>query len=408
VKTLSVWLRSQHLGELTKLNNGRLRLRYSEQALSTYGAGARPLSLSLPLTAKRIEGDALERFCDNLLPEGAVRGALEREHSVRPGDAFDLLAVIGGECAGAIQFSIEGDPVGTGTLTPLTDEQVAAIVRDLPTHTAPEGMVVEASLGGVQDKVLLTRTEQGWAWPSGGAMSTHLIKPEPITQVVVPQLIRYEHWALAVAAQANIPAARADLDVFDGREALVIERFDRADGVRTHQEDFTQALGLASRDKYESTVTEHRLAALAAVAAPESRSPDAFLAELLAQVTFNVAIGNADAHSKNYSVRIDPTATVSMTPMYDVAPVYLVATHMRHAGHAVNEQVYLPFITVEHLLAEAQSWGMSRPGALDVVSTVLRSVTDAIEATGNPPTEIPVADLVRGRVNLLIEALPIR
>ena len=115
---------------------------------------------------------------------------------------------------------------------------------------------MSASLGGIQDKVLLTRTGEGWAWPSAGAMSTHLIKPEPIsTQVVVPQIIRYEHWALRLAADAGLPAAKADLQTFAGREALVVERFDRRDGRRTHQEDFTQALGARRQGQVRG---EHR------------------------------------------------------------------------------------------------------------------------------------------------------
>ena len=83
---LTVWLHGQVVGELEQLRTARLRLRFTEGALSTYGFGARPLSLSLPLTDKRVQGDALERFCDNLLPEGTVRAVLEREHSIRPGD----------------------------------------------------------------------------------------------------------------------------------------------------------------------------------------------------------------------------------------------------------------------------------------------------------------------------------
>jgi serine/threonine-protein kinase HipA len=399
---LGVYLRGQHLGRVEQLRNGRLRLRYAAAALDTYGAGARPLSLSLPLTDRRVEGDALERFCDNLLPEGGVRGALEREYRVRPADAFALLTHLGQECAGAIQLTPDEAPPTEGTATPLTDAQVATIVRDLPTRTAPEGMVVTASLGGVQDKVLLTRTAGGWAWPSGGAMSTHLIKPEPTSQVVVPQLVRYEAWALDLARAAGLPAASAHLDTFDGREALVVERFDRHDGRRTHQEDITQALGLAARDKYESSTAEHRLRRLASVAAPESLDPETFLCDLLGQVTFNVAIGNGDAHSKNYSVRIDDTATTTMSPLYDVAPVFLVAGHLRHAGHAVDEQVYLPYITAGHLVREAVGWGLPTALAARTVTSVLEKVAVAAAEVGNPETDVPVADLVGRRVRSLL------
>lgn len=403
MSVLTVSLHGQVIGELEQLRNARLRLRFNDDALSTYGFGACPLSLSLPLTDKRIQGDALERFCDNLLPEGTVRAVLEREHSIRPGDGFALLAHVGRECAGAIQFTTDDAALGAGTLTPLTDEQVATIVRDLPTHQAPDGLEVSASLGGIQDKVLLSATDDGWAWPSAGAMSTHLIKPEPVSaRVVVPQIVRYEHWALRLAADAGLPAAKADLQTFAGREALVVERFDRHDGRRTHQEDFTQALALASRDKYEAGTGERRLAALAARAAPEALDPLAFLSELLAQVTFNAAIGNGDAHSKNYSVRISRSANISMAPLYDVAPVYLVASQLRHAGHAVDEQVYLPSITADHLTAEGRRWGLPADAAADVVRTTLLAVAHGADGMGDPDVEVPVAAKVTKRAFALL------
>jgi len=389
--TLRVWLHGQHLADLHQLNNRTLRLRYTEEALGRWGIGSRPLSLSLPLTPKRVQGDALERFCDNLLPEGAVRAVLERENGVRPGDAFGLLTHVGRECAGAIQFTAEDTPLGEGGLVPLSAGDVDTLVRDLPTHHVPDGLAVSASLGGVQDKVLLTRTPDGWAWPSDGAISTHLVKPQPVSpQVPIPEIVRYEHWALHLARAAGLRAAHAELAWFDGRQALVVERFDRVDGRRLHQEDVTQSLGLAARDKYESAVGERRLSTFAALAAPEAVDPAGLLVDLLRQVTFNTAIGNGDAHSKNYSIHIGEGATVSTSPLYDVAPVFLVAATYRHAGHAVDEQVYLPYLTAAHLVSEAVHWGLGRQVAEEVVASTLQSTLAAVEDLGEPD-DVPVA-----------------
>ncbi|GIG20891.1 toxin HipA [Cellulomonas chitinilytica] len=403
MSTLSVWLHGEHLAQLEQLRTSRLRLRFTDAALDRWGVGARPLSLSLPLTERRVQGDALERFCDNLLPEGGVRAVLERENDIRPGDTFALLSRIGRECAGAIQFTTDEAPAGAGRVTPLTSDEVDVLVRDLPTHHVPDGLAVSASLGGVQDKVLLTRTADGWAWPADGAMSSHLVKPQPQSpQAPIPDIIRYEHWALQVAAAAGLRAARSELEWFGDRQALVVERFDRHGGRRIHQEDFTQSLALASRDKHESSVGERRLAALATRAAAEAADPQQLLTELLAQVTFNAAIGNGDAHSKNYSIQISRAATVSMSPLYDVAPVFLVAPTYRHAGHAVNEQVYLPYITTEHLVAEACEWGLGADVAAVVVRQTLLAIAEAVENLGEPAdTPVAVGRAVLGRVRAL-------
>ena len=56
---LNVWLHAQHLGEIETLRNGGNRLRFTQEAMSTWGIGTHLLSFSLPLTTRRIESPAL-------------------------------------------------------------------------------------------------------------------------------------------------------------------------------------------------------------------------------------------------------------------------------------------------------------------------------------------------------------
>ena len=335
---------------------------------------------------------------DNLLPEGAVRGALEREHHLRPGHTFGLLAHLGRECAGAIQFTTEAQPPAPGHLIALSDDEANRIVAQLPTLDPPPGQVVSASLGGVQAKVLLARTDTGWAWPADGAISTHIIKPEPTTDVAVPDLIRWEEWTLRLARTAGLPAAHAELADFDGRLALVVERFDRHEGRRTHQEDLTQALAIATRDKYETTVDEHRLASIALAAGAEAISPTAFARDLLSQVTFNLLIGNGDAHSKNYSLTISDTATYSMAPLYDVAPLYLLNNVLQHFGHNLAGQGRLRHLTATHLASEASTWRLSTQQVAETVAGVATRVRDTLPACTAPGIDVdPIAALIDAR-----------
>lgn len=403
---LHLWLRGEHLGEVEQLRNGRLRLRYDSTALDTYGLGARPLSLALPLTERRVQGDVLERFLDNLLPEGPARGALEREHRIRPGDAFALLARIGQECAGAVQLTPDGAAPGPGALVELSASQVDEVLASLPTLDPPHGQVVSAALGGVQSKVLLTRTARGWAWPADGAMSTHLIKPEPVTDVGPPDLIRWEEWALRLARQSGLASARAELVDFDGRLALVVERFDRRDGRRVHQEDFAQALGVAARDKYESSGSDARLRRIAREAGAEARDPARLVTDLLAQVTFNLIVGNGDAHSKNYSVAIDEQATFAICPLYDVAPVFLLDPRFQSFGHALDGQSRLRYLSGRHLLREASGWGLPRERIAETIREVALRVRAALpEAQAEVIDVEPVARQVDERAAAVIDAM---
>ena len=401
---LNVWLHAQHLGEIETLRNGGNRLRFTQEAMSTWGIGTHLLSFSLPLTTRRIESPALDGYLDNLLPEGAVRAQLEQQHRVRPGDAFGLLTHIGGDCAGAVQLA-PGDEPPPGHLVPLSDPEVDRIVAELPTLAAPEGEQVTASLGGVQSKVLLTRTEQGWAWPAAGAMSTHIVKPEPSDpQAPIPRIIEWEHWTLQVARAAGLPAASTELIRFGDRLALVVERYDRAVGRRLHQEDFAQALGVRPGTKYEPSAEQaSRLSRIASGPGAEASDPSRFRRELLRLVTFNALVGNGDAHAKNYSMIITG-GLFSLAPAYDVAPVYYLNDRFSNFGMRVAGQRSLKYITGRHLVDEAVAWGLDERMARHVVAEAAEAVRSALGTVPGEPPGPDVSSRIEDKASELLES----
>ncbi|MBX3194772.1 MAG: HipA domain-containing protein [Microbacteriaceae bacterium] len=394
---LHLWLRGEALGEIEVRRDGRPTLRFTGDATTRYGVGARPLSLSLPLQHGRIEGRSVESFLDGLLPEGAVREQLDDMYGTRT--AFELLAYIGAECAGAVQFTRDDSPPGTGSLMPLTDAEVADLVVALPTLDPPGGQPLTASLGGVQAKLLLARTPDGWAWPADGAVSTHIVKPQPYDTTGVQHLVHAEHWAMSVATAVGLSAAVTELAEFAGRPAIVVERFDRRHGIRTHQEDFAQALGLAPSAKYEGALAaEPRLRRVASSAAPLAASAQAFRVRLAEQVTFNAIIGNGDAHSKNYSLTIDENAFYGITPLYDVAPVLHMGPY-HHAGHAIDGLVDLRLITRPRLIREAEALGLPARRAAQVVGDVIDRTVMAIDRVPVPNEIDWLPERVRSRLS---------
>lgn len=405
-RTLEVWLSGRHLGELERLRTGASRLRFDPEATAEFGVGSRLLSFSLPTTTKRVQARELEVFLSNLLPEGPVRAQLERRYGVAPRDDFGLLAHIGQECAGAIQFTHPGTEPGPGRLVPLTAEEVADIVQDLPTLSVPDGAEVTASLGGVQSKALLTETPAGWSWPTDGAMSSHLVKPEPTDpSAPVARIVELEHWALDLARRSGVRTAEASLERFGDRLALVVRRYDRADGRRLHQEDFAQALALAPGDKYEPAEPgPGRLRRVAQGVAPHTADPGAFWSDLLTAVAFNVLVGNGDAHAKNYSLLLD-AGTFALAPVYDVAPIFYVDARFRNFGMSVAGQRSLTHLTVGHLLDEAVAWGMEPERAREVVGALAGRVLEALGTTSTDGLTRPVADRTEQAAQRAVRAL---
>jgi serine/threonine-protein kinase HipA len=359
----------------------------------------------MPLSRKRIVGPEVYNFFDGLLPEGQVRSHLAKENRLTAPDAFGLLRVLGADCAGAVQVLPPGEsPERPGAAIPMTEDEVTGVVESLPTWDLPDDFLVTASLGGVQSKVLLTRHGDGWAWPGRGAVSTHIIKPEPLDSTI-PDLLGSEDWALRTAAAAGLPAAKAHLEMFGTRQAIVVDRFDRApDGSRLHQEDFTQALALTSEAKYEGTsAPPSRLTRLVNAAAPHTRDDAEFRRDLLRAVSFNVAIGNGDAHSKNYSLILRDGGEVLLAPLYDVAPTLLLYAASNNAGHAVAGQIRLGYITLEHLVREGTAWGMDADDARQTAVSALESVAAAAAGSSAEGNLGFLRELVPARVGDLLD-----
>jgi len=396
-RALSVWLRGRHVATLTEPSPYRYRLAFTEEALDEYGEGARVLSLSLPIAGDPIEdhrSDPTRRpvsaFLEGLLPEGNLRGQLASALGVATVDKAALLEQVGAECAGAVQFLCAGEVPSAGRVRPLSGDEVDRIVTDLPTYHLPEGTAPQASLAGIQDKVLLTRLPGGdWGWPADGAPSSHLIKPEASAGNTLEHLVQVEDWAMRVATHAGLAAAETTLARFGERTAIVVRRYDRSpDGGRLHQEDFCQALALDPQSKYESPLEAEtrgtRLRRLVELAAPRSLDPDLFRRQLLSLVTFNVVIGNGDAHSKNYSVRLGLRGEVSLAPLYDAAPVMFLSPRFKNTGHVINGRTNIDWIDLDDLITEAMSWGLRRARAASTVDEVIDRTWDAVHALPLP------------------------
>ncbi|WP_142995956.1 HipA domain-containing protein, partial [Mycobacterium kansasii] len=106
--------------------------------------------------------------------------------------------------------------------------------------------------------------------------------------------------------------------------------------------------------------------------------PDGFRLALLQAVTFNVVIGNADAHSKNYSVMIDRDGSVSLAPIYDAAPVMYLDPAFKGTGHVINGKTGIDTIDVEDLIAEVTSWGMGERRAAAAVRSCMERVYSSV------------------------------
>jgi serine/threonine-protein kinase HipA len=376
---LTVWLHADPVADVGMDRRGRLSLRYRPEVIDRLGQGTLCLSIALPVRSGPYRHDTVERWIEGLLPEGETRTILERRFSIRRGDSVGLLCALGRDCAGAVAFlDPQAAPPDHPTPTPQSDAAVAEAIADLPARPLGADEEVRVSLGGLQAKLLLTRTGDGWARPTGGSPSSHLLKPDPPGMA---GLVVGEALALETVRLAGLDAARAELLEFGGRRVLVVERYDRrlVDGVirRVHQEDGCQALGLDSfRDKYQTSEQPPSYRALAGLLADHAADPLAEWRRLGELMTATVALGNTDGHARNHSFLLED-GVVRLAPAYDIAPT-VEFVKGRRAGLWIGGQAMLFAITRGHLVREMGSWGVPTADARTVVNTTLERLAAAL------------------------------
>src|SRR5437868_1340498 len=280
-------------------------------------AGAAPLSQSLPLRAKRFRNKECRGFFAGILPEESKREIIARNLGISARNDFAMLERIGGECAGAVTFMPKGEPLPTrepGYRT-LSQDGLVAILRELPRRPLLAGEKgVRLSLAGAQDKLAIRMEEGAICVPLGGAPSTHILKPDVERFAGV---VFNEAFCMQLAAAAGLPAAPVEIRKIDDLDYLLVERYDRLHRVgvdgspvieRLHQEDFCQALGIVSEQKYQKEGGPS-LKQCFALVRDVSSAPVIDLARLLDAVIFNYLAGNNDAHGKNFSLLYRSGAT---------------------------------------------------------------------------------------------------
>lgn len=382
------------VGELHHKRN-QLSFEYAQSWIER--KGSRALSQSLPLGAS-LDNQAVEAYFDNLLPDNLnIRRNIVSRLGARSISTFDLLESIGRDCVGAIALSQE-PPLGQ--LPPL--EILACSEHDIATQISSTrtfntlGMQKDEdfriSLAGAQEKTALTWWNNQWHKPLGKTPTTHILKP-PINHhetmnVDFSSSVDNEWFCLRFLNELNMPAAPAEIEQFEDERVLIVERFDRkitGDSIiRLPQEDFCQALGRLSDNKYE----EH--------GGPNAREIMELLSLSLdpvddrtmfmkSQVLFWLLAAN-DGHAKNFSIFLREKG-FCLTPFYDVISAYPYfgegnmhprRIKMAMKVHSKNNHYHWHKIQARHWLSHANHPGFTESDMKAILEELCETVPDAL------------------------------
>ena len=214
---------------------------------------------------------------------------------------------------------------------------------------------------------------------------------------------------MTVAKNLGLNVAPVQTILVDERPVLVVERYDRVtdpDGTvrRIHQEDFCQALGLPPEKKYEQDAGPS-LARIARVLQDfaEPSAPET----LLRALTLNVALGNCDAHGKNFSLLHTQAGGLRLAPLYDLLSTRLYPLDDKLAMYVDSVQK-ADRVTAERIVNEANRWGMTRRIAEEIVADTLDRLPAAITQATEDIEAVPqsLSELVSKRVEQLSTSTP--
>ncbi|MBI1209723.1 MAG: hypothetical protein GC191_20880 [Azospirillum sp.] len=231
---LDIFLNGRLVGQLRRRPSGAVEFQYDHGWLAWEHAV--PVSLSLPLREDRYAGDPVIAVFDNLLPDSApIRRRMAERVGAGGYDVYSLLAKVGRDCVGALQFLPEGQipgPAGQIEGRPIDNDEIGSKLGALA--LAPLGMdeneEFRISLAGAQEKTALLFWNERWHLPHGATPTTHILKPQigrlP-NGIDLSRSVENEYLCLKLAAAVGLPVANAEIAEFAGQRVLVVERFDR-------------------------------------------------------------------------------------------------------------------------------------------------------------------------------------
>ena len=329
------------------------------------------LSPALPRSRLLHEDGGSERpvqwYFDNLLPEEQMREAISKEAKIHGDDAFALLEYLGAESAGSLVLLPPDQNVNEpGGLRPLSDEELAQRIRNLPRATLSNGAPKRMSLAGAQNKLLVVYRNGALFEPVGSEPSTHILKPNHVSDDYPASVIN-EYLVMSLARALGLSAPRV-LRRYTPEPVYIVERFDRLvdDTGRTqrrHIIDACQLLNKSRSFKY-ATATLQTLAEIVGYC----RNRVVTRLSLYRWLVFNLAVANTDNHLKNLSFLISAEG-IELAPAYD-----LLSTGSYHTRAFANERANWPAVDL----------AIGLPGATTLAAVTRESILSAGAVLGLP------------------------
>lgn len=353
------------------------------------------ISISLPLQKESFSPEQTRIFFDGLLPEGFTRRSVAQWLHFDENDYLSILHGLGKECLGAIRISVEGEN-DDESYEEIGEDQIRRLAAEGATKSTEIVTGTHLSLAGASGKVGLYYDPTGKKWyrPHGLAPSTHIVKQ---SHVRLEGIVTNEQLSMLTAAKCGLNTAESFIiNTGKGNDSEVLyatKRYDRlinSDSkkvnalerpFRLHQEDFAQAMGIPSANKYEPEGTEYALG-MFDVLRRYSADPLADMVALWDRIVFSYILGNNDGHIKNYSLlRGINLKEIRLAPAYDIICTTIYENSTRKMSFNIGGKADINDISESSFREFAASVGLGERIAMDRFGKVLNHFESSLRAS---------------------------
>lgn len=411
---LDVYLFDKKCGELYSTSNNGVLFEYSKEYCEEQNNI--PLSISLPIEKKSFTQKECIPYFFGLLPEGEIKQQIANELHISETSTLKLLEALGGECAGTVSlFNSEEKYIIPKSEYEFNDENYQLIsnkeIADKILNCTKTPILFSdkeyrLSLAGAQQKIALANFNGSWYIPKNGAPSTHIIKPsrKDYTDIGIN-----EYFSMSIAKEflrdvpkCNILNFKNDTDSFD---VFCIERYDRQiinknESIkikRIHQEDFCQALGIMSTNKYQNDGGPG-IAQIINLIKNKSSQPVVDVQKTIEYFIFNFLIGNCDAHGKNYSLLWNNG--IKLAPAYDIVSTVVYENLSRNLSMKIGGHYEIDKISKSHFIDTFEKCGINSR----IINKTFEKFYSKIQNINNVFSNTPIAQ----KYNLLLEKIIIQ
>ena len=331
INSLDVFIgNTQKIGEIT-LNIGsenEISFSYEPEWINKGFA----ISPHLPLNG-HFNSRAVRNYLQNLLPEGKGLDEIISSTTISKNNTFGLIKVIGEETSGALSFRASSRASKQTSFREVTHDELSQKLKRFKqvgeSITLWDGRT-RLSVAGVQDKLNLLEIDSKLGFGEGELCSNKIFKFETGT---APFIAVNELFTMLLAKESGLNVPDVELRTYADVRVFVIDRFDRRvtqdqnHVLRRHIIDGCQATNLPPSYKYERQHGDEGEGiyirdgvSFAKLFNIETTNVQAYEAQLIRWMTFNILVRNYDAHGKNISFFVGKNG-LELTPFYDLVNI---------------------------------------------------------------------------------------